>query len=100
MSQYTDNVVSQFTNEYIQSLITKIDNSRITIDTIIDTLVYMLKPCAECCYRKRQIYTKSQPRWFDAKSKTLKAEKCRLLRLFRQERSNANLVACTRTFSL
>ena len=93
MSQYKDNVASQFTNEYIQSLITKIDNSRITIDTIIDTLVNMLKTCAECCYRKRQIYTKSQPRWFDTKCKTLKAEKCRLLRLFRHERSNANLVA-------
>ena len=91
--QYKENIASLFTNDFLHSFMVRIDNTTNTVESITESLVNVLNECAQCCYRPRKLNTKIQPQWFDEKCKTLKAEKCRLLRQYRLERNDANLTA-------
>ena len=77
----------------MHSFIVMIDNTTNPVDSITESLVNVLKECAQCCYRPRKLNTNIQPQWFDENCKTLKAEKFRLLCQYRLERNDANLTA-------
>ena len=72
----------------------KIEDLSNDINNITNEFTGMLNQCGECCERNnKKKRLNEQPVWFDLTCKTLKAEKFRLLRQYRLERDDVNLMA-------
>ena len=92
-TQYHENLDSVFTNEFVYSLVTEIEDNSNSIDFIIERFINILKDCGKCCRRRLKANKNKQPKWFDETCKQLKTDKYKLLREYRRDRNENNLLA-------
>ena len=74
-------------------LIDNIRNQERSINDIILNLQEQLQFSAECCIKRTKTFISCQPKWFDNECKTLKKNKVRCLRHYRNNRTVPNLEA-------
>lgn len=89
--EFRNNLASLLTNAYIHSFTLRVEDKAESINVLTDAHVSMLKACGQCCKHQIRKLKTEQEKWFDSVCKTLKAEKYRLLRQYRQVNNDDNL---------
>ena len=91
---FKQNVVNNLMSPNIyDGFIDNIRSQESNINDIILNLQEQLQLSAECCVKHTRTFNSSQPKWFDNACKTLKKDKVRCLRRYRNNKSVPNLEA-------
>ena len=79
------------TNHEYQDISHNIDNYNCNINDVLEQIETKLKLVANCCVKSSRVRNATQPLWFDNMCKQLKKDKNRLLRKYRNNRTDVNL---------
>ena len=79
--------------EVYDELVDEIDDQGNEINDVIEKIKDKLQECAKCCTKTVMCRKTSQPDWFDNVCRQYKKDKYRLLRRYRNNRTDYNLTA-------
>ena len=89
---FKEDLESNFTEDFIRDICSKIDNEHVSIDSIMSRINDKLKNAGtNYAHLKRATKEDRNPKWFDNECSKLKADKYRLLRKYRKTRRDEDL---------